>query len=250
MLILVKDLFPKASKQACSHFQVLNSGGNTHANIDPKACPSLRAAFRNGIKECFQRKTSGGYIDIETERSPTHALEGKLFLLVTLQSCIPSFWSVPCIWTRNSIMKGNSDMELCKPRKRMRQNFNWKQHTKRWSLITPVQVLFVWILARAKIRYILGVYTIMLTVSGWLLHIMRFSIWSIDASQFDTTYLLRLCVVFEFQRVFQRCPCTTELEVSSLSFQNCIKRCLHRKNCQRKSFLAHLLAWSCFRWRK
>jgi len=66
-------------------------------------------------------------------------------------------------------MKGNIDPASCISQKRRRKNFNWapdlKRGGRRWSLITSLQILIYWIVAKAKIRYILGVYTVLLTVS-------------------------------------------------------------------------------------
>mmetsp|Transcript_87951 Transcript_87951/g.179414 ORF Transcript_87951/g.179414 Transcript_87951/m.179414 type:complete len:426 (-) Transcript_87951:206-1483(-) len=62
-------------------------------------------------------------------------------------------------------MKDHIDSNTFISRKRIRKNFNWRQSSRQWSLITPLQVLFVWLLAKAKIRYIIGAYTILLTLS-------------------------------------------------------------------------------------
>lgn len=59
---------------------------------------------------------------------------------------------------------GNGDPIFYASRKRMRRNFNWKPNTDRWSLSTSLQILFFWIIAKHKIRYFLGIYTIVLTL--------------------------------------------------------------------------------------
>ena len=63
------------------------------------------------------------------------------------------------------LTKGHGDREVYKSRKRMEENSNWRQNSQQWSLITSLQILFFWIVAKGKIRYILGVYTVLLTVS-------------------------------------------------------------------------------------
>lgn len=50
-------------------------------------------------------------------------------------------------------------------RKRIRENCNWTQNTRRQSSITTLQVLAFWVLAKGKLRYIIGVYTVLLTLS-------------------------------------------------------------------------------------
>ena len=63
------------------------------------------------------------------------------------------------------MMNGISDTTSSIPRKRIRENLNWTQNAKRWSVLAPLQVVLFWIVAKGKIRYILGVYAILLTVS-------------------------------------------------------------------------------------
>lgn len=62
-------------------------------------------------------------------------------------------------------MKGKIETNSIVSRKRIRENLNWAQNTRRWNFGTPLQVLVLWILANGKIRYIIGVYTILLTLS-------------------------------------------------------------------------------------
>mmetsp|Transcript_13766 Transcript_13766/g.34596 ORF Transcript_13766/g.34596 Transcript_13766/m.34596 type:complete len:426 (+) Transcript_13766:141-1418(+) len=63
------------------------------------------------------------------------------------------------------MMKGISGTTSSVPRKRIRKNLNWTQNSKRWSVLAPLQMVLFWIVAKGKIRYILGVYTILLTIS-------------------------------------------------------------------------------------
>jgi len=63
------------------------------------------------------------------------------------------------------MMKGKSDTNLFISRKMIRENLNWAQNARRWSVVAPLHVFFFWILTKGKIRYILGAYTILLTLS-------------------------------------------------------------------------------------
>ena len=63
------------------------------------------------------------------------------------------------------MMKGKNETTSFFFRKRVRENINWTKNTKRLSIVATPQILFFWILAKGKIRYVLGGYTILLTVS-------------------------------------------------------------------------------------
>lgn len=49
--------------------------------------------------------------------------------------------------------------------RRTRENLNFMKSTRRWSFITPMQIVIFWILAKCKDRYIFGFNTILFTIS-------------------------------------------------------------------------------------
>lgn len=50
------------------------------------------------------------------------------------------------------------------PRKKIRKHLNWTQNAKRWSVFAPLPMILCWILAKGKIRYVVAVYTLLLTI--------------------------------------------------------------------------------------